>query len=798
MIRLALRMLRHRPGSALATFVALAAGAMILTSMAVLVESGLRHRPPHAFPAADVVLGNQTLTVTGKDLDGSTVTSRIALPEGGTLPLDLVDRVREVPGVTAAVAVRNIPLLGGTGHGWDSHSWAPHRMVAGGAPRRDDEVVLDTSLASGLRPGDTTQLVIGGVPARYRVSGVAEAGAGTVWFTERRAAALAPRPGRVDAVVVRLAPGADRAGVLRLASPYVAPDPAANLLVQLGSAFGGYVVLLVVFVVAGTVGLSVRHRRRDFALLRAVAATPGQVRRMVTAEAGLISVAAVVIGVPAGLLGARRVHHELITRGFLPEGFPQVPGVVSAAAVALLTVLTATLAALLATRRVTAIRPVEALGEIAVEPGRSSVVRLVFGLLTLAGATGSSAVTAGAGGQVALAGAIGMLYLYVTTVALLAPWINRAAARILSPLLVRVWGASGHLAAANLRANARGTATVLTALVLSVGFGGSVWFLQDNLSRSTVSQVRSGMLASSALTSPAGPAPDTADRIRALPGVEAATAVRRTSVVVKIFGGDAEAVPVQAVSDLDTIDLDVSDGQVADLHGYAMAVSEIRAGAQGWKLGEQVPLWLGDGTPVTLRVVALYHRGLGFGDIVLPRDLVTGHTARTTDDEVLIRGDSPEITSMFPAATLTPAGQRTGALAEDLALSAWLNKLLVGVMVGYAALAAANTMVMAALSRRRELALLRIVGATHHQAHRMIHAEQTALLGVSVAIGGTIAALTLVAVVRALTGSLVPYVPPLGWAVVLGGTALLALTTTILPISRLLRVPPLEHLGVKE
>ena len=344
---------------------------------------------------------------------------------------------------------------------------------------------------------------------------------------------------------------------------------------------------------------------------------------------------------------------------------------------------------------------------------------------------------------------------------------------------------------------------MLTSLVLSVGFGGSVWFLQDNLERGTLAQARDGLLASHVLSSPAGLAPSVAAEVRKLPGVQAATAVRRTSVIVKIFGGETETVPAQAVDDVSTLDLDVSEGALADLRGRTVAVSSLRAGSQGWDLGDEAPMWLGDGTEVRLRVVAIYERGLGFGDLVLPAGAVTGHTARATDDEVLVKmapgaTPDPRLAAVAPAATLINSGQRTGLLAEDLALSAWLNKLLVGVMVGYAALAAANTMVMAALARRRELALLRIVGMTRRQVRRMVLAEQAGLLGVALTIGGAVAALTLVAVVRALTGSLLPYVPPLGWVAVFGGTALLALTTTILPVRGLLRVPPLEHLGVRE
>jgi putative ABC transport system permease protein len=107
-------------------------------------------------------------------------------------------------------------------------------------------------------------------------------------------------------------------------------------------------------------------------------------------------------------------------------------------------------------------------------------------------------------------------------------------------------------------------------------------------------------------------------------------------------------------------------------------------------------------------------------------------------------------------------------------------------------------MVIAALARRRELAVLRLVGVTRGQAKRMVHAEQAGLLGVALVTGASIALVTLAMVVHSATGEPVPYVPPLGWVTVIGGTALLALVTTVLPIGRLLRVPPIEHMGVKE
>ncbi|MEW2146885.1 FtsX-like permease family protein [Micromonospora vinacea] len=823
MIGLAARLLRHRAGPAAATLLALIAGVLILVAMGTLVESGLRFRAePRLWAAADVVVANRTISHTFKEFDGDTTTSTVALPEGGTVDAAVVDRIRQVPGVAAVTGDVGV-LIGSpaaVGHGWDTYAFTGRPIAAGAAPLVDDEVLVDTRL--GVAAGDRIDLVVGGVGRPYRVSGTAETGSAAVFFTDAQAARLSAHPGRVDAIGVRMVPGADLDAVREIASAAGATTYAGNdrgnveqsenqaaqtLLVQAGSAFGGYVVLLIISVVAGTIGLSVRHRRRDLALLRAVAATPGQVRRMLIAEAALLALVGSAIGGPAGLLAARWVHGELVERGFVPASFPMAGGLFAVPAAVGTAVLVAVLAALVAARRVTAIKPIEALGEIAVEPRRSGRVRLIAGVLTLAAAGTSGAFTLGAGGSTgALAGAVGMLYLFVIAVALLAPRINAYAARLLTPMLPRVWRVSGYLAAANLRANAQGMATVLTALVLSVGFGGSVWFLQTNLERQTTTQSSAGTLAERVIVAPGGLPTDAAREIRELTGVRAATGVRRTQVVVRALGG-IEPVGAQAVDPtgiMSTMDLAVREGNLADLRAGSVALSATQASSSGWDVGDQAELWLGDGTPVTLDVIAIYGRGLGFGDVTLAAETVAGHTAGNATDEVLVSAGPEADTALAtwsagkPGTGVLDAATRTRLISTDLALGAWLNRLLIGVMVGYAALAAATTMVMAALARRRELALLQLVGVTRRQIRAMVQAEQAGLLGAAVLIGATIAALTLSAIVNGLTGSPIPYVPPLGWVAVLGGTTLLALATTVWPVRRLLSAPPIDNIGVKE
>ncbi|KOV27645.1 permease [Streptomyces sp. XY152] len=839
---MAAQTVRFRKGGFVATFVALAAGVAVLMTCALLVESGWRYRgEPERYGATAAVVADRELRVAGPTVFGETEYTTVTLPERGGVRAALTGELAAVPGVARAVGDRAIavattvaPDLPTTGHGWASAALAPYRLVSGEPPRADGEIAVDARIADGrgLAPGGTVDVIAGGESRPYRVSGVVEtdgaSGDGAaLFFTDARAARLDPHPDRFDAIGVLTEPGADRSAVLaavrRVADgagattytgdergPAAQPEAAAarDLTLQAGGAFGGYAAMIIGFVVAGTVGLSVRHRRRDLALLRAVAATPGQVRRMLLAEVGLLALVAAAVGVPAGLLATRCVRDELVSREFVPDGFAVRGGMLSAAAVTVAVAAVALLAAWIAALRVTGIKPTEALGEAAVERGPGSRTRMVGGLVCLAAAVSLTAFTGAASGQTALGAAVSMLYTFVLAVALLAPWINRAAARFLGPVLRAVWGDSGYLAAANLRANARGTVAVLTALVLSVGFGGTVWFLQDNLQRQTVVQSRDGVLAQYALTGAAGlPASATADA-RRIPGVLAATGVRRTSVVVP---GRLEA-QVVAAQGIDpkgverTMDLKVRSGSLAGLREGTVAVSTAQADAAGWRLGDRAELWLGDGTPVTLRVVALYERGWGFGDVTLHTKTLAGHTVTGLDDHVLVRTapDADAGTALaalarrHPAAAVVDADRLTGDIAQDLAVSGWLNKLLVAVLVGYAVLAAANTLVMAALARTRELALLRLVGVTRRQVKRMVHAEQAGLLGVALAIGGAIAAVALTAIVNAVAGQRVPHVPAAGWAAVVGGTVILALVATVLPVGRLLRTPPVEGIGIRE
>ncbi|MBD0669334.1 hypothetical protein BU198_01030, partial [Streptomyces sp. CBMA156] len=79
-------------------------------------------------------------------------------------------------------------------------------------------------------------------------------------------------------------------------------------LVLIAGAFGEIAVLVALFVVVNALGFTLRQQHRDLALLRTVAATPRQVRRVVRSQ---VVTTVLLVAAPGGLVG------HLAARAFL-------------------------------------------------------------------------------------------------------------------------------------------------------------------------------------------------------------------------------------------------------------------------------------------------------------------------------------------------------------------------------------------------------------------------------------------------------------------------------------------------
>src|SRR5436190_18021563 len=254
------------------------------------------------------------------------------------LDSSLASRLAAVPGVRAAIGDVSVPAwLAGrpaVAHGWSSAALTPYVLSSGRAPAGPGEAVTGYRAALGAR----LRLTSAAAPRTVTVVGVARprhaVGQPDVFLSDAEAAQVAGHPGRVDAIGVLAGPGFD-ASRLAAAAPGATvltgdergkgehPDlqEARTRLIAVAASFGGLALFIAVFVVAGTMGLSIQQREREIALLRAVAATPGQVRRMIAWEAAIVGFVGSAIGIWPGAVLGRALGEALVRHGIAPPNF---------------------------------------------------------------------------------------------------------------------------------------------------------------------------------------------------------------------------------------------------------------------------------------------------------------------------------------------------------------------------------------------------------------------------------------------------------------------------------------------
>ncbi|BBG05022.1 MULTISPECIES: FtsX-like permease family protein [Pseudonocardia] len=399
----------------------------------------------------------------------------------------VVDRLRTVPGVTAASASAEtmVQVVAGSASG----SWmirtdpmtGPLSTLAtptdGRLPAGPDEVLIGAGTAerTGLGSGSTLEVdgrtltVTGVVPVRYEYSDAlvvqetdpAVAG----FFGSRIAVAGDPDPAALAAVsgVTQVQPAEEqRAEDLARAST------SANALLAGLSVFVGLALVAAAVVVASTFRIILARRTRELAMLRCVGASRGQVARSVLVEAALTGLVA---GVAGALIAVGGGWAALAAAGASGADVPalvvpwgRIAGCVLLAVV--VTVLAALSPALAAGRT----PPVVALGAADATGARAPRARIRLPLAALAVVAAVALAVAGLGigepGLGTAAAALSGLAVFAAIV-VAGPFVVSGVAALVAPLVAR-W-APGRIAVGNARRMSRRTAAMTTVLSLGVG-----------------------------------------------------------------------------------------------------------------------------------------------------------------------------------------------------------------------------------------------------------------------------------------------------------------------------------------
>jgi putative ABC transport system permease protein len=819
MLYLAVVSARGRLGTFTGALVALFAAAVLSMAWGMQLESVVRtHSPVERYAAAAAVVTGQQEAGAGHD---------VLLGERARVSSALAVRLAAVPGVRAAIGDVSVPALLGhatvVAHGWSSAALTPYVLTAGRPPAGPGEVVTGYPAAIGAR------LVLAATePARtVTVVGVARPGRPVsqqtaIFLTDAEATRLAGHPGLVDAIgvlaaagfdVSRLQAAADGAQVLtgnaRGTAEYPELEATRTALIAVTAAFGGLSMFIALFVVASTLGLSIQQREREIALMRAVAATPGQIRRMIAWEASIVALVGSAAGIWPGIVLGRWLAQALVRHDIAPPNYALHYDWLCAAAAIGGGVATALLAVLAAGRRAARVPPTLALSDAAAEPRMLGPGRVIGGLIALAGAAPLFAVsTTTTDPKTASPTAeINAIFLVVAA-AFFGPVVAYVVARLLAPALTAISPVGGFLASANLGAATRRFSSATTPLVLTVAISCTFLFGFTTTEHATTQQQSTALTGQLAITS-AGPGlPGTAlADARATQGVRSAVALTSTTLGPCLGVPDDISAQILTGGQGGGLDVGVIAGSLSALHGDAIALGQHRADAAHAHVGDRVAIMLGDGTQTQATVVAIYTRDLAFGDALLAPELASGHQTTPLLNEILIQTDQPAATvagrlgalaQRYPGLKVSDSASLVTANAANNELNNWLGPFFVVMIFAFTSIAVLNTLIMIALRRRRELALLRLTGATTRQVQAMARWEATLIIVIGLGTGLAITATALLPLSHALTGGFRPYVP-VGWlAAILGVSALLALVALSVPTRRALRMRPVEAIGIRE
>lgn len=770
MFDLALQNLKANRGRFMATVIAIVVGVMFLsagliftdaiksslggslaerypTVAASLTDTQHRHGPPQRVPAEllDTVLG-----VDGVRTAAGEVESSVGIFANG----------RKKPESITARRWVTKPSLN------------PADISSGRAPSGAGEIVVDrrTAADDGLRAGDRVDLATNLGRTTFTIVGLTRFGEddsqdvdGTITFTDADifTAATGGVP-EFTRIIVEADPDTSPAGLVRRLEK-IAPEGVAvrtrdeflqdeagelaQIATILKPVFTGFSLLALFvcgFVVTNTFSVVVAQRTRELALVRAIGATPRQVKRSLRFEALVIGLISSIIGVVAGYLlvvAAVRVLDAFDIR--LSGAGARLTIGTFALCVAVGTLVT--VAAVWGTsRRAAKIAPVEAMrsGLVDTPPGIKGLInRLV--LLAIGAAV---LVAGGITGNGYLLG-IGSL-VFVVSVLRGGRVLAVGVARVATPVLRRI-GPQARLAGDNIQRNPKRAASTANALVIGVLLITLVTTAGGTIRASLVQQFDDLSTVDLQVTSDGSGLPaGLLDQISSIRGVQTVAGVKLVGAQV---GGEQSLVTTadpfelkQAAGTKTTAgSLLALDDQGIAVLGAPTGVGFGPGGGTPKKMGDEVKVVSLAGDEVTLKVQAVLEFSIDafftsnlvtpatFGRLFGERPPTTAFVKVAGRGVSAVKADLEKLTDDYSSVDVRQ-GNFIGEIVDTVLgfVIGGINGLL-AMSVLIAAIGVINTMTLAVIERRREIGLLRAVGMLPSEARSMVRIEAVliALLG---------------------------------------------------------------------
>ena len=784
-----------------------------------------------------------------------------------TQPIDssLADQIKQVDGVEAAKpGAQTTGVLVGANDTPVSNMGAPtlflplydkepgRTWAQGHMPKGGGEIALESGALknSGLKIGDKTHIVIQGQPTEVTVVGEfhfesSMASATVVGMDPDWLMPLAAPDGRVSTISIDLAKGASldtvKSEVTKVVPDGTQVKTRAELIKEqnktIESQLGFIQTFLMVFVVVAmfvgsfiimnSFAMSVRQRVKEFALLRAVGASPGSVFGIVFLQAVVIGVVGSALGVAAGAGLLAGLAKLLDAMGMpLLEGTGLTGPII---AISLTVGLAVTIVgALLPAREAALTHPVEAMRGVSGSREKSLVLRTILGGLLLA--AGAAAIAAawvnadleqrrlimglGAGGVI-----LGLL--------IVSPTLARPMVAALG-LPFRVLRPSGRLAVRNIVHNPRRTANTSGALMVGMALVCAGATLAASFSTSTADEVDKSLKADF-LVQPATMSSLNArlsngkvKEIAAIDGVKETSSYSIYTDAVTTPDDKQDPTAAAFVIDPATFarayDVKLSSGSMEDLDATHVAVKK----DAGLKVGDKVTITGPNGAVEATVGAVINPRGFNANYFYSPELAASvgswGSPGASTDPaHVLdspmgmfltlddgasldtVRGEARSIVADTYQYAVRDASEISSQIGQQVNQMLAILYGLLGLSIVIAILGIVNTLVLSVSERTREIGLMRAVGLGKTQLAGEIITESvlTALYGT--VLGGATgvvlaAALKKILEDQGLTSLSIPWGQMVGMLVL---SVVVGVIAALWPALRASRLPVLDAIATE-
>ncbi|WP_327355540.1 ABC transporter permease [Streptomyces sp. NBC_01304] len=793
-----------------------------------------------AATAADV-------TVSPKDAKGLGAEENTGKPD--SLPASALEQAKKAEGVKTAegavtsdkVTVVNsenknmgssngAPTLAGN---WTRNDLRSMQITSGHAPRGPTEVMVDADTAEKhhLKIGDELRTIAVTGDLTAKISGIAtfkvtNPGAAVVYFdTATAQKELLGATGRFTNLNVSAASGVDDvqlkknvadvlgAGTYKLQTQDEAAEANKSnvgfldIMKYAMLGFAGIAFLVGIFLIVNTFSMLVAQRTREIGLMRAIGSSRKQVNRSVLVEALMLGVFGSILGVGAGVglaVGLMKLMSgmgmELSLDDLTVKWTTPVIGMA-------LGVVVTVLAAYLPARRAGKVSPMAALRDAGTPAdGRASAIRALIGLvLTGVGAAGlylAATADKASEGSLFLGGGVVLTLIGFVVVG---PVLAGGVVRVLSAVVLRIFGPVGRMAERNALRNPRRTGATGAALMIGLALVACLSVVGSSMVASATDQLDKSVGADFIVMGGQQPiVPQAQEALRKADGIEHFTRYKEVPAKLTLPNGKTEDEGIIAADPTYTQDVrrETVAGELPAAYGKnAMSVGDDFAKREGLKVGDELSVAFAGGKTAKLKIAAVTSDDTSIDKGAMYMGIPTAESyvgaAKMPPDTIMfasaVEGKEKEAyaslkksVEKYPTVKVQDQTDFKQDLKDQIGQLLNIVYGLLALAIIVAVLGVVNTLALSVVERTREIGLLRAIGLSRRQLRRMIRLESVVIalfgallgLGLGMAWGATAQKLLALEGLQILE---IPW-PTIGWVFV--GSAFVGLFAALVPAFR--------------